>query len=67
MSVNDLEREFKKLSLPKTLVFNQCTTIIDVEKFIDVHITTLKANSGNKRFLPYYDRLLKVYLMIKEK
>ena len=36
-------------------------TIIDKEKFIESAIITLKANPGNKTFLPYYKRLLALY------
>jgi hypothetical protein len=32
-------------------------TIIDLEKFIDAHLETVKANNGNKVFLPYLNRL----------
>lgn len=31
---------------------------IDVGLFIDNHIAILRANSGNRTYLPYYNRLL---------
>lgn len=43
----------------------QSETIKDLETFLDSHISILKDNSGNKRYLPYYDRLYKVYLIAK--
>lgn len=35
--------------------------IIDLQKFITINISILRANSGNPRYKPYFDRLLKVY------
>jgi len=32
-------------------------TIINIEKFIEAHLETVKANNGNKVFLPYLNRL----------
>lgn len=40
--------------------------ILDVEKFVNNHISILEANSGKARYKPYYDRLLKLYNLIKE-
>ncbi len=37
----------------------KCETITNLPRFIDAHLTVLKANPGNKLFRPYYDRLLK--------
>lgn len=34
--------------------------INDVDLFISGHISFLKANAGKRRFLPYYNRLLKI-------
>lgn len=44
---------------------DDCTKIIDLKKFVDSHISILKKNSGNRRFLPYYERLHKIYLITK--
>ncbi len=33
-------------------------TVTSVSKMIDNHVSILEANSGNKRYLPYYERLL---------
>ena len=44
---------------------NECSTITNLKNFVDSHISILKSNSGNKRFLPYFDRLHKVYLITK--
>jgi hypothetical protein len=33
----------------------------DAKKLVDSHISILKANPGKYRFMPYYQRLYKVY------
>ena len=46
--------------------FNKCTTFNDTKKLVDTHISYLKANSGNRVYLPYYERLKQLYLKLKE-
>lgn len=43
-----------------------CSRVIDGEKFYQSHLSFLKANPGNERFIPYYNRLLKFYLHAKK-
>lgn len=43
-----------------------CTLVSDVGKMVDVHSSFLDANSGNRLFLPYYERLLKLYYICLE-
>ena len=38
---------------------NTDSSIIDVPKFIESHLATVKANNGNRIFLPHLERLLK--------
>ena len=33
-------------------------TVTSVSKMIDNHVSILEANSGNRSYLPYYERLL---------
>ena len=33
-------------------------TVTNVSKMIENHVSILEANSGNKSYLPYYERLL---------
>ena len=44
---------------------NECAKITDLKSFLDNHISILKANSGNPVYMPYYERLYKVYLISK--
>ena len=48
------------------LVLDQCTKILNVEKYVKTNIKLLESNSGNKLFLPYFLRLEKVYTKIKQ-
>jgi hypothetical protein len=65
MRLDQLEKELKKIELPKSIKIKSDLNIIDCQKFVDSHLTILKANSGNKRFIPYYNRLLLLYKTIK--
>jgi hypothetical protein len=47
------------------LELNHFTKITNLKTFVDRHIGYLKANSGNRRFLPYFDRLHDVYNKLK--
>lgn len=56
--INELEQFFKTIALPTQPVkLNQCSTIKDVSKFIESHFTYVKANNGNRTYLPYLYRL----------
>jgi hypothetical protein len=61
----ELEEFFHDRELPETLDLNQYGKVLNIRKFIDSHIATLKNYSGNKRFMPFYNRLLEVYCRIK--
>jgi hypothetical protein len=65
MRLDQLEIEIKKIEIPKSIKIKSDLNIIDCQKFIDSHLTILKANPGNKRFIPYYNRLLLFYKTIK--
>ena len=45
---------------------NQCTVIENQERFLASHIATLRANSGKKKFVAYYDRLNQFYHIKKK-
>lgn len=67
MNLNDLEKEYKKIELPEQIVMDESTIILNPKQFVSSHISILKSNTGNKRFKPYYDRLLEVYNKLKNK
>jgi len=48
------------------IILSECEVINDYDKFVESHISALKANSGNKTFSPYYSRLVKLYKIINK-
>lgn len=65
MKLEQLEKELSKFEIPDKLIVKKDLNIIDCTKFLDSHLTILKANSGNKRFIPYYNRLILFYEKLK--
>lgn len=56
--IAELENYFASIELPTGSVkLNRCSTITDCSLFIESHFATVKANNGNRTFLPYLDRL----------
>tara|TARA_B110000977_G_C11049581_1_gene481809 strand:+ start:1021 stop:1242 length:222 start_codon:yes stop_codon:yes gene_type:complete len=47
------------------LELNHFTKITNLKNFVNTQISYLKANSGKKLFLPYFDRLNEVYKKLK--
>ena len=64
MKLAELEVKIKEIKEFKNLNLKH-GTISDPQKFIDLNISYLKSQSGNRRFLPYYERLLEFYLLNK--
>jgi hypothetical protein len=64
MKLEQLEQKLKEIKEFKNLNLSH-GTISDPQKFIELNISYLKAQSGNRRYLPYYDRLLEFYLLNK--
>lgn len=62
-----LKKFFNKLVHPEPLTLDSCTTILDVKKFTDSHLAVLDSNTGNKTFMPYYERLVKLYNLLNPK
>jgi len=55
--ISDLDNFFKVAALPGILRLNGCSQIIDVPLFVQSHLSILKGQNGNDRYLPYMDRL----------
>lgn len=59
--IKELENFYKNATLPtKPIKLNDCETVTDAKQFIESHIATVRANNGNKYFLPYLNRLNKL-------
>lgn len=50
----------------KPLTIRKGETTVDPKKFISSHLSYLKANSGNVRYLPYYERLVDYMKALKD-
>lgn len=59
--IKELEDFFDSITLPTSPVkLNNCTTILDVSKFINSHLSTIKSNNGNLIYKPYLSRLQEI-------
>ncbi|WP_288954489.1 DUF6371 domain-containing protein [uncultured Polaribacter sp.] len=67
VQIKELESFFKNMKLSKSEIkLNQCTTILNVNRFITSHLSTIKANNGNLIYLPYLVRLQELSLLLKD-
>ena len=64
MKLQQLEQKLKEITEFKNLNLSH-GKITDPKKFIELNISYLKYQSGNRRYLPYYERLLEFYLLNK--
>ena len=65
-SLNTIEKFFEDFDFNgRKVTISQCEKVIDCKKFVETNIRILKNNSGNKLFLPYYERINKLYLILK--
>lgn len=56
--ISELENLFNTVKLPEVPVkLDSVNTITDIQKFIDSHLSIVKAQNGNKCYLPYLHRL----------
>jgi hypothetical protein len=66
VTLKTIEDYFKDYTFSDSeVVINEAEKITNLKTFINTHISMLKANPGNPVYLPYYERLKKVYLITK--
>lgn len=64
--LTEIEKFFKEYDFKdKEIQLKVGEKIINPELFVKTHIRILNHNKGNKRFLPYYLRLEKLYKILK--
>lgn len=56
--MNRLEKELMAMTFPEQVRISKCEVVTNVPQMIDSHLKVLKANTGNRLFMPYYDRLM---------
>ena len=57
--IDELEAFFKDFGFPAAIDLAPFERVLDPRKFVDGHITILRARRGEKAYIPYYTRLLK--------
>lgn len=63
--VSVIQEFFEKQEFTDDIIeLDQCTTIFNIELFVESHLAILNAKCGKIR--PYYDRLLKLYQIYHE-
>jgi len=55
--IEELDIFFKTTKLPESIRLDKCSVIVDIPIFVKSHLSILRAQSGNTRYLPYMDRL----------
>lgn len=60
--LDQLEEYFKNKALPDTTIeISKCEKVIDLNKFVDTHLSVIGSNIHNmKLILPYIERLEKL-------
>ena len=66
--IEEMETIFNETQLPVVPVrLNPHSTVLNVEKFIQTHLLTVKANTGNRTFEPYLNRLYELKQVLTTK
>lgn len=67
ITIQKLEEYFNNFNHTSALIqLGHGETIINSNIFVESHILRLKKNTGNRAFLPYYNRLTKFYKLCKK-
>ena len=65
--IAELEQFYANTSFPtEPIKLNECSTILDISKFIQSNVLMVKANNGNRTFLPYLNRLQQLKQILTE-
>lgn len=65
-NIEELEKFFEHIP-DQQIRLSKFENIISTKKFVENHLSIIKHNNGKKSFEPYYDRLLKLMNLLKEK
>jgi hypothetical protein len=55
--IEELEQFFTSAKLPDTIMLDKCSRITDIPLFVKSHLSILRAQNGNTRYIPYMNRL----------
>ena len=68
MKLQDLEAFYSTVELPEEPIrLNQSAIIESPKMFVESHLNVLRANSGNERMIPYFDRLVELHKILNER
>lgn len=66
MKLPELIARLNSHDLDRSMQLNMCTYIPNVRVTVKANIATLLANSRNRRYKPYYDRLVEILKKIED-
>lgn len=66
MRIEELETFFNSIELVNGIRID-FGYIHNTKLFVETHISMLKGNKGNRRYLPYYDRLKSLHDFLNKK
>ena len=66
MKLPELIKRLNSHDLNRSMQLDVCTYIPNVRVTVEANIATLLANSGNRRYKPYYDRLVMILKKIED-
>lgn len=66
MTLAQIEEYLNGKIFPKTMYLDDGVNIVDCDKFVSGTIVMLKARTGNRNYMPYYEHLLKFVSKLKE-
>lgn len=65
--IEALETFFASAELPSQIQLTKWERVNDIPRFIAGHLATIKSHIGNKKFEPYFDRLVLLRKLLEEK
>ena len=69
MKLQEIKKFVREFNMPKELKLNQCSTITDLDKFFESHLSVIDSVSNTKQIkMLHYERVVKaIKLLIKNK
>jgi uncharacterized protein DUF6965 len=66
-TLTEIEKYFRDNGIPEGEIYlNAWTKIVNPKLFVEASISTLKANPRKKVYMPYFERLLDFYKIVRK-
>ena len=64
-NIKEIEQHFNNYDFTKakTIRIDKASKVTGLKQMVNNHVSILKANSGNREYMPYYEKLFKLYLI----